>query len=138
MYRTVKLWSSESAASAPSTSSSSSSSSSSSAELSCLNSFEDFSDYELDVAWSPAAPNLFASVDAGGILALWDVTSDLQQPYVSVRPDPSVALNRLAWSAASPTGAGKDQVRNMAMEGRGVVVVVVVDQLERSSGDGPP
>jgi WD40 repeat protein len=83
MDRTVKLWSS---------------SCSSSKDLKCLNSFEDFSDYVLDVAWSPVVPSMFASVDAGGMLSLWDVTSDLQMPYVSVRPDPSVALNRLAWS----------------------------------------
>ena len=108
--RTVKLWTTDS--SRFSATARSSSTTSSSSALSSINSFEDFSDYVLDVAWSPVAPPLFASVDAGGVLALWDITSDLQQPFLSVRPDPAVALNRLAWST-SCLGGGKDQVRQI-------------------------
>lgn len=95
--RTVKLWQ---------TSSSANTQSSSARALSCLASFEDFSDYVLDVAWSPSTPSMFASVDAGGLLSLWDLSADLEMPYVSVKPDPAVALNRLAWANHGP---GKEQ-----------------------------
>lgn len=38
-----------------------------------LYSFEDNGDYVYDVAWSPAHPALFATVDGTGRLDLWDL-----------------------------------------------------------------
>jgi len=61
-------------------------------------SFEDNGDYVLDVAWSPAHPALFAAVDAGGRLDLWNLNQDTEVPAAGLIVDGNPALNRVSWT----------------------------------------
>jgi len=60
-------------------------------------SFESAEDYIYDVAWSPTNPTLFSSVDGEGYIDLWDLSKDLEVPYIRHRGD-TRALNKLSWS----------------------------------------
>jgi len=60
-------------------------------------SFEAAEDYIYDVAWSPTNPTLFSSVDGEGYIDLWDLSKDLEVPYIRHKGD-SRALNKLSWS----------------------------------------
>ncbi|XP_061377496.1 cytoplasmic dynein 1 intermediate chain isoform X9 [Danaus plexippus] len=71
-------------------------------ENKALYSFEDSGDYVSDVRWSPAHPALFAAVDAGGRLDLWNLNRDTEVPIASVMSEGGVAFNRVSWS---PSGA---------------------------------
>ena len=65
-----------------------------------LHSFDDRSDCIYDVAWSPTHPALFASVDCGGHLDLWNFNVDTEVPVVSALVDSGAhALNKLRWNA---------------------------------------
>ncbi|KAK5126916.1 hypothetical protein LTR85_008274 [Meristemomyces frigidus] len=57
-----------------------------------------------DVRWSPTKPSVFASVDGGGVLDVWDVNASTEVPVASARPSSSErdvyglkSLNKLAW-----------------------------------------
>lgn len=61
-------------------------------------SFEDNGDYVLDVAWSPTHPALFATVDGGGRLDLWNLNQDTEVPAASLIVEGNPALNRVSWT----------------------------------------
>lgn len=63
-----------------------------------LYSFEDNGDYVYDVAWSPAHPALFATVDGTGRLDLWDLNQDTEVPTASAVVEGAPALNRVSWT----------------------------------------
>ncbi|XP_058061554.1 cytoplasmic dynein 1 intermediate chain-like isoform X12 [Anopheles bellator] len=63
-----------------------------------LYSFEDNSHYVMDVAWSPTHPALFAGVDGGGRLDLWNLNQDTEVPTASVTVEGQPALNRVSWT----------------------------------------
>ncbi|XP_026489142.1 cytoplasmic dynein 1 intermediate chain isoform X18 [Vanessa tameamea] len=67
-------------------------------ENKALYSFEDSGDYVADVRWSPAHPALFAAVDAGGRLDLWNLNRDTEVPIASVTSEGGAAFNRVSWS----------------------------------------
>lgn len=57
-----------------------------------------------DAKWSPVRPGIFACVDGGGSLEIWDVNADIEVPVARVTPKERSAqgwlkrsLNRLAW-----------------------------------------
>lgn len=52
----------------------------------------------LDVAWSPIHPALFAAVDGGGRLDLWNLNQDTEVPAAGVIVDGFPALNRVSWT----------------------------------------
>jgi len=60
-------------------------------------SFESAEDAIYDVAWSPVNPTLFSSVDRDGYIDVWDLSKDLEVPYLRHKGD-TRALNKLAWS----------------------------------------
>lgn len=56
-----------------------------------------YEDYVTDVKWHPIAPYAFSSVDAEGIVNLWNLNRDMEAPIL--RKDPQkCALNRCDWS----------------------------------------
>ncbi|KAJ1646537.1 hypothetical protein LPJ64_001988 [Coemansia asiatica] len=68
-----------------------------------LHVFDAFDDYVYDARWSPVHPAVFASADASGRLALWNLNADVELPVhtayaptqlASVGPR---ALHKLAW-----------------------------------------
>ncbi|CAH1154776.1 unnamed protein product [Phaedon cochleariae] len=61
-------------------------------------SFEDNGDYVLDVKWSPCHPALFASVDGGGRLDLWNLNQDTEVPAASALVGGGAALNKVSWA----------------------------------------
>jgi len=61
-------------------------------------SFDGNGDYVYDVAWSPIHPAVFASVDGGGRLDVWNLNNDAELPAASVTVDDPVSLNRVAWT----------------------------------------
>lgn len=69
-----------------------------------IHSFESNGDYVYDVKWSPTNPALFATVDGGGRLDVWNLANDMELPTASVQvePMPSSAsqpsLNKLLWT----------------------------------------
>ncbi|KFB43254.1 AGAP000320-PB-like protein [Anopheles sinensis] len=60
--------------------------------------FEGYSDYVMDVAWSPINPALFASVNASGHLNLWNLNQSTYEPVELVVVDGQPALNRVLWT----------------------------------------
>lgn len=73
-----------------------------------LYSFEAAQEYIYDVQWSPTHPSVFASVDQGGFVDVWNINANKEQPIVKTqlfdresrdqkeqRPQP---LNCLRWS----------------------------------------
>ncbi|CDW56245.1 dynein intermediate chain [Trichuris trichiura] len=67
-------------------------------EFKPLYSFENYSDYVLNVAWSPAHPALFASVDCTGKLELWHLNQDTELPVASLIAEDGAALKSLVWA----------------------------------------
>lgn len=63
-----------------------------------LHSFEDRNDCVYDVAWSPVHPALFASVDCGGNLDVWNINSDVEEPIVSAKLPSHKSANKLRWN----------------------------------------
>ncbi|XP_071055684.1 cytoplasmic dynein 1 intermediate chain isoform X5 [Onthophagus taurus] len=61
-------------------------------------SFEDNGDYVLDVAWSPVHPALFATVDCGGKLDLWNLNLDTEVPAASAVIEGGPGLNKVSWT----------------------------------------
>ena len=63
-------------------------------------SFDITGDYVYDVAWSPINPSVFATVDGGGKLDLWNLNNDTELPSASVTVDSPVpvALNQVSWT----------------------------------------
>eukprot|EP00918_Siedleckia_nematoides_P031346 GHVU01067843.1.p2 GENE.GHVU01067843.1~~GHVU01067843.1.p2 ORF type:complete len:234 (-),score=56.26 GHVU01067843.1:175-876(-) len=81
---TVKLWSPRQAQSA-------------------LHTFESGEDYVCEVAWSPTHPGVFATVDAEGMVDVWNLVHDFETPVVRAKATTSdrgepAALNSLDWS----------------------------------------
>jgi dynein intermediate chain len=57
-----------------------------------------------DAKWSPVRPGIFACVDGGGSLEIWDMNADVEVPVARVTPKERTAqgwlkrsLNRVAW-----------------------------------------
>jgi len=57
-----------------------------------------------DAKWSPVRPGVFACVDGGGVLEIWDVNTDVEVPVARVTPKERTAqgwlkrsLNKCAW-----------------------------------------
>lgn len=48
--------------------------------------------------WSPVHPALFAAVDAGGRLDLWNLNQDTEVPSAGVVVDGAPALNKVSWT----------------------------------------
>ena len=48
-------------------------------------SFRSARDYVYDVRWSPVHPSMFACVDGGGWLHVWDVNCDMEEPVVKMQ-----------------------------------------------------
>ncbi|CAG7837939.1 unnamed protein product [Allacma fusca] len=63
-------------------------------------SFDVTGDYVYDVAWSPINPAVFATVDGGGKLDLWNLNNDTEMPTASVTVDSPVpvSLNQVSWT----------------------------------------
>ena len=64
-----------------------------------IHTFECNGDYVYDVQWSPTHPALFACVDGGGKLDIWNLNSDFELPSATFELDNRTrALNRIKWS----------------------------------------
>lgn len=58
-----------------------------------------------DVRWSPTKPSVFASVDGGGVLDVWDINASTEVPVASARPSTPEkgiygavgSLNKVVW-----------------------------------------
>ncbi|XP_065156919.1 cytoplasmic dynein 1 intermediate chain isoform X20 [Atheta coriaria] len=61
-------------------------------------SFEDNGDYVMDVAWSPIHPALFASVDCGGKLDLWNLNQNTEVPAATAIVEGNPGLNKVSWT----------------------------------------
>eukprot|EP01094_Clydonella_sp_ATCC50884_P003674 TRINITY_DN1279_c3_g1_i2.p1 TRINITY_DN1279_c3_g1~~TRINITY_DN1279_c3_g1_i2.p1 ORF type:complete len:435 (-),score=129.89 TRINITY_DN1279_c3_g1_i2:222-1526(-) len=66
-------------------------------EQRCIITFDCFSDYVVDVQWSPKHPSVFAVADAEGVVSLWDVAQDTEVPIAKQRMVERTA-NKMAWS----------------------------------------
>ncbi|XP_013117389.2 cytoplasmic dynein 1 intermediate chain-like isoform X1 [Stomoxys calcitrans] len=62
-----------------------------------LHTFQNNFEYVMDVAWSPINASLFATVDGGGHLDIWNINLDTEQPSVSIHLEGQPALNRVSW-----------------------------------------
>jgi len=93
-----------------------------------LYSFEASGDYVMDVAWSPVHTALFASVEAGGSVQLWDLNSNTEMPAAVCKPDKVNCLNKVSWSSTGLNIATGD-------ENGQLVVLDVSERLANPSGD---
>ncbi|XP_050681129.1 cytoplasmic dynein 1 intermediate chain isoform X5 [Leptidea sinapis] len=80
-----------------------------------LYSFEDSSDYVSDARWSPVHPALFATVDAGGKLVLWNLNRDTEVPIASISSEEGAAFNRVSWSAGGSLVAAGDDAGKISL-----------------------
>ena len=57
-------------------------------------------EYVYDVQWSPLHPGLFCYVDGAGMLHLWNINRDTEEPIVRVQvtEDGKAGCNRVRWS----------------------------------------
>lgn len=60
-------------------------------------SFEPSNDYVCDVRWSSTHPALFAVVDGGGVVSLWNIRKDVEVAVIEVKVGER-ALNKVRWS----------------------------------------
>ncbi|RKO99726.1 hypothetical protein CXG81DRAFT_14129 [Caulochytrium protostelioides] len=107
---TVKLWQRASSASRGYVDGGASGAYDATGHLRPLLSFEDMDDYVMDVKWSPVHPAVFATADASGCVALYDLNADLEVP--AFRFSTGTAVNKIAWNmdgtrlvAGTTTGA---------------------------------
>uniref|UniRef100_A0A8D9B8K6 Cytoplasmic dynein 1 intermediate chain n=1 Tax=Cacopsylla melanoneura TaxID=428564 RepID=A0A8D9B8K6_9HEMI len=63
-----------------------------------VHSFNEFRDYVMDVQWSPINPALFATVEVGGRVDLWNLNIDTEVPATSAIVEGAPALNRVSWT----------------------------------------
>ncbi|KAL8684585.1 MAG: hypothetical protein Q9218_008231, partial [Villophora microphyllina] len=131
----IKLWKSRPASSASAAATTSSSSANhSNAEI--VSPLLDLAreDVVYDAKWSPSKPGVFASVDGGGNLEVWDLTIDTEIPVARTTPETSKqaqggfgsaglgmgmkSLNKVAWEAAGKEG------KRIAVGGAAGVVTV--------------
>ncbi|KAJ2385609.1 hypothetical protein GGI05_004647, partial [Coemansia sp. RSA 2603] len=68
------------------------------ADIAALHVFDAFDDYVYDARWSPVHPAVFASADASGRLALWNLNADVELPAHAAHTPR--ALHKLAWDRA--------------------------------------
>ena len=64
--------------------------------------FRSARDYVYDVRWSPVHPGMFAYVDGGGWLHVWDVNADMEEPVVKIQATDGCAAVKIRF-----TGDGK-------------------------------
>uniref|UniRef100_A0A1I7Z0V5 WD_REPEATS_REGION domain-containing protein n=1 Tax=Steinernema glaseri TaxID=37863 RepID=A0A1I7Z0V5_9BILA len=75
--------------------------------------FEGHNEFVMDVKWHPTKPSVFASLDANGLVYLWDITGSLDYPMYELRlPN---AAKKILWS--------HDGKRLIAGDSEGVVRV---------------
>lgn len=89
---TVKLWSPESSES--------------------LRTFEHSDDYIYDVCWNPSNPSLFATANNDGMIDLFDLTKDNEQPILHKKIN-NYAINKCKWSADGSVLACGDSAGNL-------------------------
>lgn len=87
-----------------------------------LYSFEASQEYVYDVQWSPTHPAVFASVDYGGYVDIWNINTNKEAPIVRGLPqekDPK-PLNCLKWN--------QDGRRMLVGDSSGYVTMLQVHQ----------
>ena len=62
-----------------------------------LRTFEHSDDYIYDVAWNPSNPSIFATVNNDGIVDLFDLTKDVEQPIAHKKMN-NFAQNKCKWN----------------------------------------
>eukprot|EP00942_MAST-04A_sp_MAST-4A-sp1_P003337 g3337.t1 len=67
--------------------------------------FRSARDYVYDVRWSPVHPGMFAYVDGGGLLHVWDVNSDMEEPVIKIQVTDGCAAVKIRF-----TGDGKSLI----------------------------
>ena len=63
-----------------------------------LFSFDEYTEYVYDVKWSPVHPAVFATVDASGVLSVWNILESMETPIGRVDVCPGKACTNLSWS----------------------------------------
>ena len=58
---------------------------------------ENQQDYVMDARWHPQHPGVFAQVDAGGRLDVYNMAQSLERPMLSATAPDARGLNRVAW-----------------------------------------
>lgn len=63
-----------------------------------IRTFEHSDDYIYDVAWNPVNPSLFATTNNDGVIDLFDLTRDMEQPSAHVKIN-NFSQNKCRWNA---------------------------------------
>ncbi|WFD43490.1 hypothetical protein MPSI1_002152 [Malassezia psittaci] len=64
--------------------------------------FENQIDYVMDVRWHPQHPAVFAHVDVAGRLALSNLNTSCERPWLTATTPQGRGLNRVAWERGDP------------------------------------
>ncbi|WFC99396.1 hypothetical protein MYAM1_002140 [Malassezia yamatoensis] len=64
--------------------------------------FENQMDYVMDVRWHPQHPAVFAHVDVAGRLALSNLNTSCERPWLTATTPQGRGLNRVAWERGDP------------------------------------
>lgn len=83
-----------------------------------MRTFEHSDDYVYDVCWNPSNPSIFASVNNDGVMDLFDLTRDVEQPLSHVKIN-NFAQNKCRWNAEGSAIISGDSAGNVSLLGLG-------------------
>lgn len=79
-----------------------------------MRTFEHSDDYVYDVEWNPSNPSIFATVNNDGIMDLFDLTKDVEQPIGNTKIN-NFAQNKCKWNGDGSTIISGDSAGNINM-----------------------
>ena len=83
-----------------------------------MRTFEHSDDYVYDVCWNPSNPSIFATVNNEGVMDLFDLTRDFEQPITQVKIN-NFAQNKCKWNAEGSVIISGDSAGNVSLLGLG-------------------
>lgn len=77
-----------------------------------IRTFEHSDDYIYDVSWNPANPSIFVTTNNDGVMDLFDLTRDMEEPTAHVKIN-SYAQNKCRWNADGSIVISGDSAGNI-------------------------
>ncbi len=77
-----------------------------------IRTFEHSDDYIYDVSWNPANPSVFVTANNDGVMDLFDLTKDMEQPTAHVKIN-AFAQNKCRWNGEGSAIASGDSAGNV-------------------------
>lgn len=79
-----------------------------------IRTFEHSDDYIYDVQWNPSNPSIFATVNNDGMMDLFDLTKDMEQPTAHVKINQN-SQNKCRWNGEGSVIVSGDSAGNVSL-----------------------